>query len=84
MGGLKCLKMTILCNGYRAFRMSSYQRNEERILKLIRKNREITVEEVARKLNVSIGSAYVLIHDSPKFGKKKVGTTLEKMRRKER
>jgi len=46
-------------------------RNEERILKLIRGNREITVEAVARKLNVSVGSAYALIHNSLKFSKKK-------------
>jgi len=59
-------------------------RNEERILKLIRGNREITVEAVARKLNVSVGSAYALIHNSLKFSKKKVGTTLEKMYRKEK
>ena len=44
-------------------------RNEERILELIRENRRITVEEVAGRLNVSGGSAYSLIHDSPKFSK---------------
>jgi len=42
-------------------------RNEERALELIRENRRITVEEVAGRLNVSVGSAYSLIHDSLKF-----------------
>jgi len=44
-------------------------RNEERTIELIRENRRITVEEVARRLNVSVGSAYSLIHDSLKFSK---------------
>ena len=44
-------------------------RNEERTLELIRENRSITVEEVAGSLNVSVGSAYMLIHDSLKFSK---------------
>jgi len=44
-------------------------RNEERILELIRENRRITVEEVAERLNVSVGSAYSLIHDSLNFSK---------------
>ena len=39
-------------------------REEERTLELIHKNRRITVEEVAGRLNVSVGSAYSLIHDS--------------------
>ena len=39
-------------------------RNEERTLELIGENRRITVEEVAGRLNVSVGSAYSLIHDS--------------------
>jgi len=38
--------------------------NEERTLELIRENRRITVEEVAGRLNVSVGFAYSLIHDS--------------------
>jgi len=42
-------------------------RNEERTLELIRENRRTTVEEVAGRLNVSVGSAYSLIHDSLKF-----------------
>jgi len=45
-------------------------RNEERTLKLICGNREITVKAVARKLNMSVGSAYTLIH-TLKFSKKK-------------
>ena len=44
-------------------------RNEERTLELIRKNRRITAEEVAGRLNVNVGSAYSLIHDSLKFSK---------------
>ena len=44
-------------------------RNEDRTLVLIRENRRITVEEVAGRLNVSVGSAYSLIHDSLKFSK---------------
>ena len=44
-------------------------RNEERTLELIRENRRITVEEVAGRLNVSVGSAYSLIHGSLKFSK---------------
>jgi histone-lysine N-methyltransferase SETMAR len=44
-------------------------RNEERTLELIRENRRLTVEEVAGRLNVSVGSAYSLIHDSLKFSK---------------
>ena len=44
-------------------------RNEERTLELIRENRRITVEEVAGRLNVSVGSAYSLIHDSLKLSK---------------
>jgi len=44
-------------------------RNEKRTLELIRENRRITVEEVAERLNVSVGSAYSLIHDSLKFSK---------------
>ena len=35
----------------------------------IRENRRITVEEVAGRLNVSVGSAYSLIHDSLQFSK---------------
>jgi len=42
-------------------------RNEERTLELIGENRRITVEEVAGRLNESVGSAYSLIHDSLKF-----------------
>jgi len=44
-------------------------RNEERTLELISENRRITVEEVAGRLNVSVDSAYSLIHDSLKFSK---------------
>jgi len=44
-------------------------KNEERTLELIRENRRITLEEVAGRLNVSVGSAYSLIHDSLKFSK---------------
>ena len=43
--------------------------NEERTLELIRENRRIIVEEIAGGLNVSVGSAYSLIHDSLKFSK---------------
>jgi len=44
-------------------------RNEERTLELIHESRRITVEEDAGRLNVSVGSAYSLIHDSLKFSK---------------
>ena len=44
-------------------------RNEERTLELIRENRSITAEEVAGRLNVSVGSAYSLIHYSLKSSK---------------
>jgi len=44
-------------------------RNEESTLELIRENRRITVEEVAGRLNVSVGSTYSLIHDNLKFSK---------------
>jgi len=44
-------------------------RNEERTLELICENRRITVEEVAGRMNVSVGSACSLIHDSLKFSK---------------
>jgi len=44
-------------------------RNEEITLEMIRENRRITVEEVAGRLNVSVGSAYLLIHDSLKLVK---------------
>ena len=42
-------------------------RIEERTLELIHEERRITVEEVAGRLNVSVGSAYSLIHDSLNF-----------------
>jgi len=44
-------------------------RNEERTAELIRENRRLTFEEVAGRLNVSVDSAYSLIHDSFKFSK---------------
>jgi len=44
-------------------------RNEERTLEVVSENRRITGEEVAGKLNVSVGSAYTLINDSLKFSK---------------
>jgi len=44
-------------------------RNEEGTLELIRENRRLTIEEVAGRLNVSVGSVYSLIHDSLKFSK---------------
>jgi len=44
-------------------------RNEERTLELIHENGRITVEEVAGRLNVSVGSAYSLIRDSLMFSK---------------
>ena len=44
-------------------------RNEGRTLELIRENRRITVEGVAGRLSVSVGSATSLIHDSLKFRK---------------
>ena len=54
------------CDGCRALRTATATTttNEERTLELICKNRRITVEEAAERLNVSFGSAYSLIHDS--------------------
>jgi len=43
-------------------------RNEERTLELIRENRRV-IKEFAGRLNVSVGSAYSLIHDSLMFSK---------------
>ena len=54
-------------------------RNEERTLELIRENRRITVEEVAGSLNVSVGSAYSLIHDSLKFSKVRARWVLKEL-----
>ena len=54
-------------SGHPATAMTS--RNEERTLELIRENRRMTVEEVAGRLNLSVRSAYSLIHDSLKFSK---------------
>jgi len=61
-----------VCDGCRALRTSSYshdRENEERTLELFRENRIIIVEEVAGRLNVSVGSSCSLIHDSRKFSK---------------
>jgi hypothetical protein len=44
-------------------------RNEERTLELIRESKRITVEEVAGRLNVIVGSANSLIHESLNFSK---------------
>ena len=44
-------------------------RNEERTLELFHENRRIIVVDVAGRLNVSVGSAYCLIHDSLIFSK---------------
>jgi len=49
--------------------MATTTRNEERTLELIRENKRMTVEDVARTLNVSIDSAYSLIHDTLNFSK---------------
>ena len=47
------------CDGCRALRTATATttRNEERTVEVIRENRRITVEEVAGRLNVSVGSA---------------------------
>jgi len=55
------------CSGHPA--TATTTRNEERTLELIRENRRVTVEEVAGRLNVSVGYAYPLIHDSLMFSK---------------
>ena len=65
MSGLKCSKMVARVtdaerSGHPA--TATTTRNEERTLELIRENRRITVEEVAGRLNVSVGSDYSLIH----------------------
>jgi len=44
-------------------------RNEEGTLELIHENRRMTFEEIAGRLNVSVGSAFSLIHDSLQFSK---------------
>jgi len=44
-------------------------KNEKRTVELIHENRRITIEQVAGRLNVSVRSAYSLIHDSLMFSK---------------
>jgi hypothetical protein len=73
MSGLKCFLngRTSVTDAERSGRpaAATTMRNEERNLELIRENRRKTVEEVAGRLNVRVGSAYSLIHDSLKFSK---------------
>jgi transposase len=41
--------------------------NEERARELILQNRRVTVDEIAKQLNISIGSAYSVVHDNLQF-----------------
>jgi hypothetical protein len=43
--------------------------NEERARELILQNRRVAVDEMARQLNISIGSAYSVVHDNLQFHK---------------
>jgi hypothetical protein len=43
--------------------------NEERARKLILQNRKVMVNEIAKQLNISIASAYSMVHDSFQFHK---------------
>jgi hypothetical protein len=43
--------------------------NEERARELILQNRRVTVDEIAKQLNISIGSAYSVVHDKLQFHK---------------
>jgi hypothetical protein len=38
--------------------------NEERARELILRNRRVVVDETTKQLNISIGSAYSVVHDS--------------------
>jgi hypothetical protein len=41
--------------------------NEETARELILQNRRVTVHDIAKQLNISIGSAYSLLHDNLQF-----------------
>jgi transposase len=43
--------------------------NEERARELIFQNRIVMVDEIAKQLNISIGSAYSVVHDNLQFHK---------------
>jgi histone-lysine N-methyltransferase SETMAR len=43
--------------------------NEDRGRELILQNRRVTVDEIAKQLNISIGSAYSVVHDNLQFHK---------------
>jgi hypothetical protein len=43
--------------------------NEERARELILQNRRVTVNKIAKQLNMSIGSAYSVVHDNLQFHK---------------
>jgi transposase len=38
--------------------------NEERARELILQNRRVTVDEIVKQLNISIGSVYSVVHDN--------------------
>jgi hypothetical protein len=43
--------------------------NEERAREPILQNRRVTVDEIAKQMNISIGSAYSVVHDNLQFHK---------------
>jgi hypothetical protein len=43
--------------------------NEERARELILQNRRVTVDKIAKELNISTGSAYSMMHDNYQFHK---------------
>jgi hypothetical protein len=43
--------------------------NEERAMELVLQNRWVTVDEISEQLNISIGSAYSVVHDNLQFHK---------------
>jgi ribosomal protein S25 len=45
------------------------ERNEERARQLIPINRRVTVDEIAKQMNISIGSAYSVVHGNLHFHK---------------
>jgi hypothetical protein len=45
------------------------EQNEERARKLILQTRRVTVDEIAKRLNISIVSAYSVVHDNLQFHK---------------
>jgi hypothetical protein len=49
--------------------MATTAQNGERARELILQNRKVTVNEIAKQLNINIGSAYSVVHDNLQFHK---------------